>query len=189
MLTDETNKFQGVTKQFLKFMGNLKKQPNCIRFIKANSKAVTQLQQNNAVLEYCNNKLEEYMEGKRKEFPRFYFLSNDELIDILANSQDIDRIQGHLKALFDNLVAIDVDDQNVNGIRSSEKEQVPLVKPAKTRAPVEQWLRQLQDYMIESLSKLMKKGFEDYGTQDRKTFVVEHKGQIVATIAQIMWCD
>jgi dynein heavy chain len=30
------------------------------------------------------------METKRKAFPRFYFLSNDELIDILANSQNMD---------------------------------------------------------------------------------------------------
>ena len=114
-------------------MNTLKKQPNCIRFIKANTKAVGTLKANNETLEYCNNKLEEYMEGKRKEFPRFYFLSNDELIDILANSQDVDRIQGHLKALFDNLVAIDVDDQNVQAIISSEKEKVALNKPAKTR--------------------------------------------------------
>lgn len=123
------------------------------------------------------------MEGKRTEFPRFYFLSNDELIDILANSQDIDRIQSHLKALFDNLVAIEVDDQNVKAIISSEKEKVDLIKPAKARGPVELWLKQIQDYMIETLSKMMKKGFDDYANQDRKTFVTTHYGQIVATVA------
>jgi len=33
------------------------------------------------------------MELKRTSFPRFYFLSDDELIDILANSLNYDVVQ------------------------------------------------------------------------------------------------
>lgn len=35
----------------------------------------------------------------------------------------------------------------------------------------------------------MKQGLIDYGTMDRKTWVLNHFGQIVATIAQISWCN
>ena len=61
----------------------------------------------NNTLEKVQKALDDYMEEKRTKFPRFYFLSNDELIDILANSQNIDVIQQHLKTLFDNIVKID----------------------------------------------------------------------------------
>ena len=42
-------------------------------------------------------------------FPRFYFISNDELIEILAKSQNLEVVQGTLRKCFDNLVRLDID--------------------------------------------------------------------------------
>jgi dynein heavy chain len=66
------------------------------------------------------------MELKRTAFPRFYFLSSDELIDILANAQNLDIIQGHLKTCFDNIVKLSIGDDGIEiqGMNSNEKEYV-----------------------------------------------------------------
>lgn len=129
------------------------------------------------------------MAEKRRDFPRFFFLSNDELIDILANSQDIERIQLHLKTLFDNLVRMEVEGDSIKAIISGEKERVRLKQDVKAVGNVEAWLRKLQDGMIASLSAYMKAGAMAYPAADRKEFVKAHPGQIVATVCQIMWSE
>lgn len=53
--------------------------------------------------------LEKYLETKRMLFPRFYFISNDDLLEILGNSKKPQLIQVHLKKLFDNVTKIRID--------------------------------------------------------------------------------
>lgn len=47
--------------------------------------------------------LEQYLETKRHVFPRFYFISNDDLLEILANARRPELIQQHIKKLFENI--------------------------------------------------------------------------------------
>jgi len=72
---------------------------------------------------------------------------------------------------------------------SAEGERVPLAKPTiAKRGEVEVWLRTLQENMIETLRKLMKAGWKDI-EKERKKWVLDHPGQIVATISQVSWCS
>ena len=69
------------------------------------------------------------MEVKRGVFPRFYFLSNDDLLEILANSDNKDVISLHLKTLFDGLVRLTFKDDSIMIMHSKEGEDVELTKP------------------------------------------------------------
>lgn len=80
-------------KFFKQLMNKTHKTPNAIRTIKTNANLLDSLKTNNDILDDIQKKLEDYLENKRAVFPRFYFLSNDELLEILANSQNLDVIQ------------------------------------------------------------------------------------------------
>jgi len=109
---------------------------------------------------------------------------------ILAHSQELDIVQLHLKTCFENLVKLEIQqDVDIIAMFAKEGERIPFSKPLKARGQVETWLDSLQTGMRETLYRLMKAGLNDYNPNDRKNWVQTHYGQIVATIAQIQWCQ
>lgn len=62
----------------------------------------------NNKMEEIQKSLDQYIETKRHIFPRFYFLSNEALLDLLGNSKNLDLVQPYIKSCFDNLYKINM---------------------------------------------------------------------------------
>jgi dynein heavy chain len=120
--------------------------------------------------------LESYMEQKRDAFPRFYFLSDDEVLEILAKSDQMDIIQQYLKQMFDGIVKVTIENESdITQMRSKEGEHVPLSQKVKVSKEVDVYLDKLQEMMVSSLQKQMKNALTNYMTMDRKEWVMDKK--------------
>lgn len=76
---------------------------------------------------------------KRSIFPRFYFIGDDDLLEILGQATNDKVIQNHLKKLFAGIHSVKFDDKNehILAMKSLEGEIVPLINKIKITHHVE----------------------------------------------------
>ena len=86
----------------------------------------------------------------RAGFSRFYFLSNDELLEILSETKDPLRVQPHLRKCFEGIKSVNFQpDTTILGMTSPESEYVPFVKPVDPRGlNIENWMTILCTAMV-----------------------------------------
>lgn len=103
--------------------------------------------------------LGEYLERERNSFPRFYFVGDEDLLEILGNSKDLVRVQKHLKKMFAGIMAIEYDENmhTLQAITSREGESVTLKNPIDlSQSPkINEWLRKLEQEMQSTLAQLL----------------------------------
>ncbi|CAE7499104.1 DNAH6, partial [Symbiodinium sp. CCMP2456] len=88
-------------------------------------------------LDQIQKQLEDYLLSKCVAFPRFFFLSNDELLEILSQAKRPQAVQPHLRKCFDNLVKLRFGDgsnsTDIHAMISGEGEEIPFFKMLKAR--------------------------------------------------------
>ncbi|XP_006738893.2 dynein heavy chain 6, axonemal [Leptonychotes weddellii] len=207
-LPAEAKMFLQVDKSWKEIMRKVNRLPNALRAATQPGLLET-FQNNNALLDQIQKCLEAYLESKRVIFPRFYFLSNDELLEILAQTRNPQAVQPHLRKCFDSISKLEfalmpptegkipgvegepekIYTNDILAMLSPEGERVSLGKGLKARGNVEEWLGKVEEAMFTSLRRLSKAAIADYQGKPRTDWVTAgHPSQVILTISQIMWC-
>lgn len=103
-LPDEAKKFDDIDKIFKRIMADTAKRPNVLDCCNVPNR-LEEFQNLGFGLERCQKSLNDYLDSKRRKFPRFFFISTDELLGILGSS-DPNVVQEHMLKMFDNIKSL-----------------------------------------------------------------------------------
>lgn len=143
----------------------------------------------NADLDMVQKGLDDYLETKRGAFARFYFLSNDELLEILSQTKDPLRVQPFLSKVFEAMKKLTFTSElSATQMVSKEGEIIDFVSPVHTTGKnVESWMTEVENQMLAAIREVIKIGVESYVETPRTEWVLKQPGQVCLNSSQVHW--
>ncbi|SCV72617.1 BQ2448_4154 [Microbotryum intermedium] len=200
LLPIESQRFNNINAEFLTVMKKVFKSPFVLDVlnIQGVQKSLERLAD---LLSKIQKALGEYLERERSSFPRFYFVGDEDLLEIIGNSKDIVRIGKFLKKMFAGLSSIKLDEDitRIEGMASREGEEVMFSTPIvfAQHPKINDWLTRLESEMKVSLAKLLARAYADLEAfyvaasgLDAANFLAwidRYPAQLVVVAVQIAW--
>ncbi|XP_053982803.1 dynein axonemal heavy chain 7 [Hylaeus volcanicus] len=145
----------------------------------------------NTLMEKVNDGVLNYLEKKRLFFPRFFFLSNDDMLEILSETKEPLRVQPHLRKLFEGINRLGFNpEMEIYSMFSEDFEEVNMqdtISTAAARGCVERWLIQVEEQMVNSIRHEIRMSYLDYEVNQRVVWVRIWPGMVVLCVSQIYW--
>ncbi|XP_042198221.1 dynein axonemal heavy chain 9 isoform X3 [Callorhinchus milii] len=192
-LPEDSKRFEEIDMDFKELASDAEKTPNVVE---ATNKwgLYEKLEDSQRRLALCEKALAEYLDTKRLAFPRFYFISSADLLDILSNGTSPHLVSHHLSKLFDNMTKMkfqtDADDRPTKlalGMYSKENEYVNFKEPCDCSGQVELWLNRVLESMRDTVRHEMAEGVTSYEEKPRDQWLFDYPAQVALSCTQIWW--
>ena len=199
-LPDDTKRFEGLDSEFKELMKDAINEPNVTNVCNVDGRFES-LQSMMQRLDQCQKSLNEYLDQKKKIFPRFYFVSNVALLDMLANGTNPPKIMKYLGDCYDSLdelVFVKNEDgtKNIklaNEMVAKDKERLMLAENFPLEGEVERYLNNLTEAMRRTLMLKMQEGYNTAAhwevDKPRHLWLFDYPAQVVVTNTQIYWTE
>ncbi|ESO06976.1 hypothetical protein HELRODRAFT_171011 [Helobdella robusta] len=194
-LPEDTMRFDYIDSDFKLLVKDIEKTKNVVEATnQPNLYPTLEALQNQLTL--CEKALSNYLETKRLAFPRFYFVSSVDLLDILSNGNNPIAVARHLTKLFDSMAKLTFElDSEGNptkraiGMTSKDGEYVTLSpSPCDCEGQVEVWLMQLLIVHCLSVKQEITEAVASYEEKPREIWIFEPPAQPALVSVQIWWC-
>ncbi|XP_021099656.1 dynein heavy chain 1, axonemal isoform X2 [Heterocephalus glaber] len=183
----ESKRYQTTERVWRKIMKNAYENREVIN-VCSDQRLLDSLRDCTKLLDQVQKGLSEHLESKRSAFPRLYFLSDDELLEILSQTKDPTAVQPHLRKCFENIAQLLFqEDLEITHMYSAEGEEVQLSFSVCPSSSVEDWLREVEHSMKASVRSTIEGAIQAYPKVPRTQWVLSWPGQVTIVGCQAYW--
>lgn len=190
-LPDDSRRFDYIDREFKALLVQMNTDKNVVRSTnRPNSKLYETLENLLRLLLLCEKALNDYLETKRLAYPRFYFVSSADLLDILSNGNNPKMVAKHLTKLYDSLGSLTLipNTKLAKGMVAKEHEEfVPFLENCDCSGKVEVWLNRVTDRMRDTLRDQFKRAVISYEDKPRHNWIFDWPAQPALVTTQIWW--
>ncbi|CCI40158.1 unnamed protein product [Albugo candida] len=196
-LPKEYMRFQSIDNEFMTMMKRVAQKPQILEVANIPNLLHT-LERQQEMMGNVQRALGEYLERQRATFPRFYFVGDEDLLEIIGNSKEPVHIQRHLSKMFAGIASLKLSENDANviiGMVSREGEEV-LFKESICVAEdsrVNIWLRQVEVQMRDTLAHSLTLCYTSCPESTQKASFIQwistYPAQIIILATQVRWSN
>ena len=190
-LPREARSFKWVDNFFRSIMGtaakeqlfmSVAKHPGLLKNLKTCGEHLDRIQKN----------LDAYLEQKRARFPRFYFISDDQLIDILCQHKEPRHMQVHFQKIFEGTKSVSFSDlegaPSITALLAPQGEAITLAHAVRCSGDVEHWLSNLESCIFRTVREEVATALRRLSAgSSRLEWIAEHPAQVVLAVGMVGW--
>jgi dynein heavy chain len=196
-LPEDAKRFDGIDVDFKELAYRSEKITNVVECCNQ-PKMFEQLENMQDRLTLCEKALNEYLDTKRLAFPRFYFVSSADLLDILSNGNNPAIVAKQLSKLF-----CSINNLTIPGAEEGKKMATHMIAldgevvefrneegagaVCDCGGRVEEWLMNVQTTMQETLRWAEKDSLIEYEEKKRDQWVFDWPAQVALVGTQVWW--
>lgn len=196
MLSNEFTRFKGIDSEFSSLMKKVAAKPSLLEVMNYPNLAKT-LERLADMLANVQKALGDYLEKQRSQLARFYFVGDEDLLEIIGNSKDVAVVQRHFNKMYAGITTLrnsgQPDKDLVLEMSSREGESVLLRTPVNiTEDPkINVWLTKVEHEMQVTLAVLLEELVQEITADDKSetlTGIIEkYPAQVVILGLEILW--
>ncbi|XP_071561821.1 cytoplasmic dynein 2 heavy chain 1 [Temnothorax nylanderi] len=153
---NDSGRWSRADKEFRYLIGEVSRDPRVPSLRQLPLPALTSLKD---LLDRCQKSLDEFLEEKRAAYPRLYFLSDEDLLELVSGSGR--GLEAHLPKLYHGIGSVVKENNSLTAIASPEGEILKLLKAVDLTEPLPRWLDNLEKGMRNALRHSLEKCLND----------------------------